>query len=67
MEKRITIKTFETKRLNIRPTNTEDADSILKLLNTPKWLKYISVGNVNTKEEAENYIKEKIQLSMNLK
>ncbi len=52
--------TFETKRLIIRPTNTEDAGFILELLNTPKWLKYIGDRNVKTKTAAKNYIKEKM-------
>lgn len=34
-------KSFETDRLYIRPTSQSDSEFIFKLLNTPKWLKYI--------------------------
>ena len=51
---------FETERLFLRPTSTEDAALILEMLNTPKWLKYIGDRNVRTLEEAHNYIKERI-------
>jgi RimJ/RimL family protein N-acetyltransferase len=48
-----------TKRLNIRPITIDDAPFILKLMNSPKWLKYIGDRNVHSIEEAETYIKEK--------
>ncbi|RFN58168.1 GNAT family N-acetyltransferase [Marixanthomonas ophiurae] len=53
-------KTFETKRLLLRPTNPQDADLIFRLLNTPKWLAYIGDRNVNSIEDAEAYITNKM-------
>jgi len=54
------IKQFETERLFLIPSAVEDADFVLELMNTPKWLKYIGDRNVNTKEDAEKYISEKM-------
>ena len=51
---------FETERLLIQPTSESDAEFILELLNTPKWLRYIGDRNVKTLEQAKAYIKEKI-------
>ncbi len=53
-------KTFETERLLLKPTNEEDADLIYKLLNTPKWHKYIGDRDVTSLEAAKNYIKTKM-------
>lgn len=53
-------KTFETDRLYLRPTESIDAEFILKLLNTPKWLQYVGDRNVNNVEQAKNYIKERM-------
>lgn len=53
-------KTFETERLIIRPTSESDAEFIFKLLNTPKWLKYIGDRDIKTIENARDYIKEKM-------
>jgi len=53
-------KTFETERLIIRPTSEDDSEFILKLLNTPKWTKYIGDRNVKTEESAKEYIREKM-------
>jgi len=53
-------KSFETERLFIRPTSENDSEFIFKLLNTPKWLKYIGDRNVKTIENAKQYIKEKM-------
>ena len=47
---------YDTERLYLRPTNEEDAAFVLALLNTPKWLKYVGDRNVNTEEEAKEYI-----------
>jgi RimJ/RimL family protein N-acetyltransferase len=51
---------FETERLVLQPTTEEDAGFILELLNSPKWLEYIGDRNVNTEEDAKQYIKNKI-------
>ena len=49
-------KTFETRRLTIRPTSIEDKDFIFELLNSPKWLRFIGDRNVKSSMDAENYI-----------
>ena len=51
---------FKTDRLLLRPTSAEDADFILELLNTPKWLKFVGDRNVHTVEEAKIYIEERM-------
>jgi len=53
-------KIFETERLILKPTNEEDAAFLLELLNSPKWLQYIGSRNVNTPEEARNYIRQRM-------
>ncbi|MBD0822726.1 GNAT family N-acetyltransferase [Aestuariibaculum marinum] len=53
-------KTFETERLILKPTTTEDAAFVLELLNTPKWLKYIGDRKVHTLSEAKLYIETKM-------
>lgn len=53
-------KTFETERLQIKPTLVEDAAFILDLLNTPKWMQYIGGRNVHTVEDAKAYISERM-------
>lgn len=51
------LKTFETSRLILKPTSVEDAGFILKLLNTPKWIKFVGDRKVYTEDEARAYIK----------
>ncbi len=53
-------KTFETERLFIRPVAEEDADFVLELLNTPKFLELIGDREVRTKEQAVEYIRKKM-------
>lgn len=53
-------KTFETERLFLRPTQQEDADFILELMTSPKWLANIGNRGVNTREEASAYIRDKM-------
>ncbi len=53
-------KTFETERLIISPTTTEDTDFIFELMNTPKWIKNIGQRNIHSKEDAKNYINNKM-------
>jgi len=55
-----TFTTFETNRLIIRPTQIADADFLLKLLNSPKWIELIGDREVHSIEEAENYITSKM-------
>ncbi len=54
-------KTFETERLFLRPTNSEDAEFIYNLMHTPKWIKFIGDRNVHSVEAAAWYIENKIQ------
>lgn len=51
---------INTERLILRPTNYDDVEFIIELLNTPKWLKYIGDRNVRTTKDAKEYIKTKI-------
>ena len=51
-----TKKILETERLVLRELNTNDAVFILKLLNTPTWLKFIGDKKVHTIEDAKNYL-----------
>jgi len=53
-------KTFETKRLFIRPSCLEDAPFYLELYNTPKWIEYIGDRNIKTVKDSEEHIKAKI-------
>ncbi len=53
-------KSFETERLFLRPSTLQDAPFVLKLLNTPKWLKNIGDRNVKSIADAEQYIKDKM-------
>lgn len=54
------IKTYETKRLFIRPTQIEDAHFIFELMNTPAWHKFIGDRNIKTVEDAKHYIVSKM-------
>ena len=56
----IAYKSFETKRLLLKPMSKEDASFLLELLNSPKWIKYIGDRNVYTIKEAATYIKTKM-------
>lgn len=51
---------LETDRLIIREISIDDAPFIFSLVNTPGWLKFIGSRNVNTINDAEDYIKNKI-------
>ncbi len=53
-------KTFETERLILRPTDLEDAEFILALLNTPKWLQFIGDRNIHDVEDAIHYINSRV-------
>lgn len=45
-----------TKRLYIRNLEIDDADFILKLLNSPSWLQYIGDRHVSSRADAVHYI-----------
>jgi ribosomal-protein-alanine N-acetyltransferase len=51
---------FESKRLWLRATDLEDAPFIRQLMNTPKWLKYIGNRNIQSVQDAKQYIEEKM-------
>ncbi len=50
----------KTKRLIILEFKVEDAPFFYQLLNTPKWIEYIGDRNINTIEDAKNYLLDKI-------
>jgi len=58
-------KTFESERLILKPTSEDDAQFILDLLNTPKWLKYIGDRDVKTLADAKAYIEKRITAQFN--
>lgn len=47
---------LETKRLTLSEQTENDAAFILKLMNTPRWLKYIGDRGIRTIEDAQKYI-----------
>lgn len=51
---------FHTKRLVLFPTDLQDAEFFVDLLNTPKWHHYIGDRNVRSIEDAKAYIKKRI-------
>lgn len=50
----------ETERLILKPTDTDDAEFIYALLNSPGWLKNIGDRNVHSIEEAARYIENRM-------
>lgn len=48
---------IETERLTLKPANTDDSEFFLELYNMPKFIKFIGDRNLRTKEDAENYIR----------
>lgn len=51
---------YETDRLILKPTGTEDAAFILELLNSPGWLEHIGDRGVHTVAEAHKYIEDRM-------
>lgn len=49
---------LDTERLILREFNTDDANFIIELVNTPKWLAFIGDKQIRTKAHAETYIKD---------
>jgi [ribosomal protein S5]-alanine N-acetyltransferase len=47
---------IETERLILRKFTVDDAPFMLKLLNTPSWLRFIGDRNVHSLEEAEQFL-----------
>lgn len=56
------IKSFETDRLWLVPTSADDAEFILRLFNSPGWLRYIGDRGVHSIDDAFVYVKERIVL-----
>ncbi len=54
-------KSFETERLLLIPTSESDADFVLSLFNTPKWLENIGDRGVYSVEDAIRYIQERMR------
>ncbi|MBD8500313.1 GNAT family N-acetyltransferase [Paenibacillus arenosi] len=50
------MKGVETDRLTLRKLTIEDAEFIYNLLNNPSWLQFIGDKNVQTLEDARDYI-----------
>ncbi len=53
------MKTYETERCILKPSDVEDAEFFLQLYNTPKFIENIGDRNIRTIEDAENYIKDR--------
>ncbi|SIS99279.1 Protein N-acetyltransferase, RimJ/RimL family [Zobellia uliginosa] len=53
--------TFNTERLDLKPTTVEDAVFIHELFNSPGWIKYIGDRKVYTIGDAQTYINTKIR------
>ena len=47
---------FQSLNLNLRRFTTDDGAFIFELLNTPTWKQFIGDRNINTREDAVNYI-----------
>ena len=53
-------KSFETDRLLLRPTGVQDAVFVHRLMNSPKWLRFIGDRKVDSPDKARQYILEKM-------
>lgn len=49
-----------TSRLHIRPFTLDDAPFLLRLLNSPGWLKFIGDRGVRTEEDARAYLQDRL-------
>ncbi len=47
---------FETERLVLKPTSTDDAAFIFELMNTPQWITNIGDRNIRSVKDARFYI-----------
>lgn len=54
------MKHFETERLTLRQMDTSDAAFLVRVMNTPKWLKFIGDRNVHSEEDAVKYITDRV-------
>ncbi len=53
-------KSFETKRLLLKPTTVADTDFVYSIMNSPKFLQYIGDRKISSLKAAETYIKERM-------
>ena len=53
-------KSFTSERLIIRPTFEQDDKLIFRLMNTPKFIKYVGDRKISSVNDAKNYIKVKM-------
>ena len=53
-------KTFDTERLYLRPTQEEDAEFILELVNSPKFIQYVGDRSIHSVGNARKYIRDKM-------
>ena len=53
-------KTFDTERLYLRPTLDEDAEFILELVNSPKFIQYVGDRSIHSVGSARKYIRDKM-------
>ncbi len=51
---------LQTKRLLLRRMTLNDDDFVLELLNSPKWIKYIGSRDVDTLEQARDYLETRV-------
>ena len=51
---------IETERLRLTPMSLEDAPFVFELMNTKEWIENIGQRNINSEEDASNYIQEKM-------
>jgi [ribosomal protein S5]-alanine N-acetyltransferase len=58
--KTVALNNFETDRLEMHVASKDDAEFILELVNSPKWLQFIGQRNVHTIEDAEMYIEKRM-------
>jgi len=54
------MKHFETERLTLRQMDTSDAAFLVRVMNTPKWLKFIGDRNVHSEEDGVKYITDRV-------
>ena len=52
-------KPYESERLILSQTDLDDAEVVLAVMNTPKWIQFIGDRNVRSIEEAKAYIEAK--------
>lgn len=51
---------LKTERLQLRRMTLDDADFIIELLNSPKWIRFIGKREVDTMDQARAYLKERV-------